>query len=76
VAAEVLLWLFGVVALEPLLILLGALLFYLSAARTRRQREKRHHPQSAFVSERRRSITTLPLGILDAISVVQKKAPP
>ena len=30
VAAEVLLWLFGVIALEPLLILLGALLFYLS----------------------------------------------
>ncbi len=29
-AAVVLLWLFGVIALEPLLILLGALLFYLS----------------------------------------------
>jgi 4-hydroxysphinganine ceramide fatty acyl 2-hydroxylase len=30
VAAEVLAWLFGVVALQPVLILLGALLFYLS----------------------------------------------
>ena len=30
VAAVLLLWLFGVIALEPLLILLGALLFYLS----------------------------------------------
>lgn len=30
VAAVVLLWLFGIIALEPLLILLGALLFYLS----------------------------------------------
>ena len=29
-AAEVMLWLFGIIALEPLLILLGALLFYLS----------------------------------------------
>jgi 4-hydroxysphinganine ceramide fatty acyl 2-hydroxylase len=30
VVAETLLWLFGVVALEPVLIVLGALLFYLS----------------------------------------------
>ena len=30
VAAELLLWLFGIIALSPLLILLGALLFYLS----------------------------------------------
>jgi hypothetical protein len=30
VAVEVLLWLFGLVALAPLLLLLGALLFYLS----------------------------------------------
>jgi hypothetical protein len=30
VVAETLAWLFGVIALEPALILLGALLFYLS----------------------------------------------